>query len=182
MLPFRSGRTGFPGASSALFLVVLLSCAAFAAEKTKPGKAAAKPATPTPAQPKEGLTSVPLPVGRDARGLVLPIFDLLGHIRGRLEAGVAKRLDNENVQFQTVKFTTFTPEETPELEISVTDSIFNLKTQMLSSSERSTVKRADFEIVGDKMQFDLVARQGKLSGHVKMVIKGGPHVTGHEGE
>jgi hypothetical protein len=81
-----------------------------------------------------------------------------------------------------VKFKTFTPEETPELEISVTDSIFNLKTQMLSSSERSTVKRADFEIVGDKMQFDMVARQGKLTGHVKMVIKGRPHVIEHEGE
>ena len=35
---------------------------------------------------------------------------------------------------------------------------------------RTTVKRADFEIVGDTMKFDTVNRKGTLVGNVKMVI------------
>ncbi len=182
MLPFRSGRAGFPGASSAFLLFAFLSCAALAAEKiAQPEEKATSPAK-SPAKTVTGLTSVPLAVGHDAKDLVLPIFDRLGHMCGRLEAGVARRLDDNHVEFQAVKFTTFTPENTTDLEISVINSIFDLKTQLINSSQRSTVKRADFDISGDKMQFDMVARKGTLTGHVKMVVTGKARTPGHEGE
>ena len=74
---------------------------------------------------------------------------------------------------RSVKFTTFTPEtETPDLEIIMSTSVFNLKTQVLNSSERTTVKRADFEIAGDTMQFEMISRKGTLDGNVKMVVHG----------
>jgi len=49
-------------------------------------------------------------------------------------------------------------------------SVFDLKTKILSSQERATVKRADFNIVGDAIQFDTNTRTGRMVGNVKMVI------------
>jgi hypothetical protein len=181
MLPFRSGRAGFAGASSALLLLILLTCAVFAAEKKGP-KSEAK--SPTPAanaeaikklrpRPEEGIKDVPIATGHDAKGLVLPDFDAKGHMRGKLQAGVTRRLDEQNIEFLGVKFTTYTPEtETPDLEISMDKSVFNLKTQVLTSNVRSTVKRADFEVAGDTMKFEMVTRLGSLEGNVKMVVRG----------
>jgi hypothetical protein len=182
MLPFRSGRAGFAGAASALLLLILLTCAVFAAEKKAP-KSEAK--SPTPAEsappnkkparprPEEGIKDVPIATGHDAKGLVLPDFDAKGHMRGKLQAGVTRRLDEQNIEFLGVKFTTFTPEtEQPDLEISMDKSVFNLKTQVLTSTVRSTVKRADFEVSGDTMKFEMVTRLGSLEGNVKMVVRG----------
>jgi hypothetical protein len=94
-------------------------------------------------------------------------------MRGKLEAGVTKRLDEENIEFQGVKFTTFMPEtQAPDLEIITKTSSLNLKSQIFKSKERSVVKRADFEIVGDTMEFEMITRQGTLAGNVKMVVRG----------
>jgi len=182
MLPFRSGRAGFSGASSAFLLLALLSCAALAGEKiAKPEEAKSKPkARP---KPEEGVTNIPIAAGHDAKGLVLPEYDLKGHLRGKLEAGVTRRLDDERIEFKDVKYTTFTPEnETPDLEITMSTSVFNLKTQVLNSSERTTVKRSDFEIAGDTMQFEMLARKGTLAGNVKMVVRGKVRPSGNEGK
>jgi hypothetical protein len=183
MLPFRSGRAGFSGASSAFLLLAILSCAALAGEKTAKPEVEAKSKPKTRPKPEEGVTNIPIAAGHDAKGLVLPDFDLKGHLRGKLEAGVTKRLDDEHVEFRAVKFTTFTPEtETPDLEIIMTTSVFNLKTQVLNSPERTTVKRSDFVITGDRMQFEMLTRKGTLVGNVKMVVHGKSRVPGNEAE
>jgi hypothetical protein len=183
MLPFRSGRAGFSGASSAFLLLALLSCAAIAGEKTPKPEVEAKSKSKARPKPEEGVTNVPIVPGHDARGLVLPDFDHQGRIRGKLEAGVTRRLDDEHVEFHSVKFTTFIPEsETPDLQIIMSTSVFNLKTQVLNSSERTTVKRSDFEITGDKMQFEMLTRKGTLDGNVKMVVHGKARAPGREGE
>jgi hypothetical protein len=152
-----------------------------AAEKKspKPSSKGASPApTATPAKkqrpkPEEGVRDVPLATGHDAKGLVLPDFDLLGRLRGKLEAGVTKRLDEQNIEFEGVKFTTFNPEtQTPDLEIITKTSSLNLKSQVFKSEERTVVKRADFEVVGDTMEFEMISRLGTLAGNVKMVVRG----------
>ncbi len=182
MLPFRSGRAGFSGAPSAFLFLALLSCAALAGEKTpKPEVETKKPKTRP--KPEEGVTNVPIVAGHDAKGLVLPDFDLQGRLRGKLEAGVTRRLDEEHIEFRGMKFTTFLPEtETPDLQIVMSTSVFNLKTQVLNSSERTTVKRSDFEITGDKMQFEMLTRKGTLDGNVKMVVRGKSRAPANEGE
>jgi Lipopolysaccharide-assembly, LptC-related len=183
MLPFRSSRAGSSGASAAFLLLVLLSCAALAGEKIAKPEAETKIKPKARPKPEEGVINIPIATGHDAKGLVLPDFDLKGHLRGKLEAGVTKRLDDEHVEFRGVKFTTFVPEtETPDLEIIMSSSVFNLKTQVLNSSERTTVKRSDFEISGDKMEFEMLTRKSTLAGNVKMVVRGKTRVPGNEGE
>jgi hypothetical protein len=183
MLPFRSGRARYSGASTAFLLLALLSCVAFAGEKTPKPEVEAKSKPKTRPKPEEGVTNVPIVVGHDAKGLVLPDFDLKGRLRGKLEAGVTRRLDDEHVEFKGVKFTTFLPEtEKPDLQIIMTTSVFNLKTQVLNSSERTTVKRSDFEITGDTMQFEMLTRKGTMDGNVKMVVRGKARGPANEGE
>lgn len=182
MLPFRSGRAGIVSAFSAFLLVVFLACAVLAADKEDPKTAAKSPApgaSPTPAKKpsrlraEEGIKDVPITAGHDAKGLVLPDFDRAGRLRGKLSAGLTRRLDEQNIEFQSVKFITFLPEtEKSDLEISMSTSVFNLKTQVLTSNVPSTVKRADFEVTGDTMKFEMVSRQGTLEGNVKMIVRG----------
>src|SRR5207237_275153 len=84
---------------------------------------------------------VPITAGHDAKGLVLPEFDLQGRMRGELRAGVTRRLDEQNFEFLGVKFTTFVPEtETPDLEISMDKSLFNRKTKVITYNVRSPAK------------------------------------------
>jgi hypothetical protein len=181
MLPFRSGRAEIVSALAAFSLVFLLSCAVLAAEKksskSEPKKLATATPTPQkkPARPKpaEGIKDVPIPEGHDARGLILPDYDLQGRLRGKLQAGVTRKLDPENIEFHGVKFTTFIPEtETPNLDITVDTAVFNLKTQVLTSNVRSTVKRSDFEVSGDRMRFEMLTRQSTIEGNVKMIVHG----------
>ncbi|MGI8820081.1 MAG: hypothetical protein ACR2ID_04320 [Chthoniobacterales bacterium] len=113
---------------------------------------------------------IPLPIGHEAKGLVLPDYSTEGQLQARFEAATAKRISVQEVQLTGLKMTTFTPENTTELMIDMPASILNLETRVITSHERTTVTRADFKISGDTMRFDTVARQGTLVGHVKMVI------------
>jgi hypothetical protein len=199
MLPFQVGaidpnRPGTANGTRALrvnrpylcFAVCLLSILlaiepAFAA---KPKGKKEKPLSPTPsASPGEqSLTNIPLPVGHEAKGLVLPDFDLEGHLRGRFEAMSAKRLDEEHIGFHSLKITTFTPENKTDLTIDLSESVLNLKTRVLSSKERTTIQRADFNIAGDSVEFDTNTHTGKLVGNVKMVITSQSQLLGNQNE
>src|SRR5882762_7465530 len=65
----------------------------------------------------QSLTNIPLPIGHEAKGLVLPDFDGDGHLRGKFEAGTAHRIDQEHVGFQHLRITTYTPQSQPDLQI-----------------------------------------------------------------
>src|SRR4051812_13133643 len=140
-----------------------------ASKTKKKGGGAARPgASASPDQ--LSLTNIPLPIGHEAKGLVFPDFDAQGHLVGKFEAGTAKRIDQDHVRFENLKITTFTPENTADLEVNMHTSVLNLQTHVLASDERSTIKRTDFNIVGDTVQFDTSARTTRMIGNVKMVI------------
>src|SRR5947209_16632267 len=117
MLPFGSGRSGNRGrvvrSLSILGLSILLAIEPSFAAKQK-GKKNKKLPTATPTPGDQSLTNIPLPIGHEAKGLVLPDFDLQGHLRGKFEAASAKRLDEEHIGFHSLKITSFTPENKPE--------------------------------------------------------------------
>ena len=190
MLPFRSGRAGIVSAVAAFLFLVMISCAVVAADKKAP-KSEGK--SPTPAasavkkpqrpKPEEGIKDVPITEGHDAKGLILPDFDKEGRLRGKLQAGVTRRLDEQNVEFQGVKFTTFFPETgKTNLDISVDKAVLNLKTQVLTSNVRCTVKREDFDVGSDTMRFEMLTRVSTLEGNVKMVVRGKARTPGEESE
>ena len=142
---------------------------ASAQSKGRKGKPRAK-AGPSSSPDEQSLTNIPLPIGHEAKGLVLPDFDAEGHLRGKFEAGTAHRIDQEHVGFEQLKITTYTPEDQPDLRIDMSTSVLDLKTRILSSKTRTTIQRADFNIAGDSVEFDTNSKTGRLTGNVRMVI------------
>src|SRR6266513_1512806 len=174
MLLSRSGRSASWGWSLwlllMLFSIAVAASHVFAQSKGHKKKQTRAGAAPSPSPGEQNLTNIPLPIGHEAKGLVLPDFDGEGHLRGRFEAGTAHRIDEGHVGFQQLKITTYTPENRPDLKIDMQTSVLDLNTRILSSQERTTLQRADFNIAGDSVQFDTNTRTGRLIGNVKMVI------------
>jgi hypothetical protein len=173
---FCLGICVFAGALSLLILVANAS-AQSKGHKSKPrGKAA-----PSGPSGEQSLTNIPLPIGHEAKGLVLPDFDGDGHLRGKFEAGTARRLDDGHIGFEQLKIITYTPEDQQDLRIDMSTSVLDLKTRILSSKARTTIQRADFNIAGDSVEFDTNNRTGRLIGNVKMVITDKSHLTAKPG-
>jgi hypothetical protein len=172
MLPFRNGRFGNCGLAvcslSILLFAIALQPGVAANPKGKKQKLLS--ATPSAAPGQQNLANIPLPIGHEAKGLVLPDFDLEGHLRGKFEAVSAKRLDEYHIGFNSLRITTYTVENRPDLTIEFSEAVLNLTTRILSSKERTLIKRNDFNIAGDSVEFDTNTRIGKLVGNVKMVI------------
>ena len=154
---------------SIAFAVSILGPDASGQSKGHKGKPRGK-AMPSAPPGEQSLTNIPLPIGHEAKGLVLPDFDGDGHLRGKFEAGTAHRVDQEHIGFEHLKITTYTPEDEPDLKIEMSASVLDLKTRILSSKTRTTIRRADFNIAGDSVEFDTNNRTGRLIGNVKMVI------------
>jgi lipopolysaccharide assembly outer membrane protein LptD (OstA) len=147
------------------------SLAPYASAQSKGRKGKPRAKTGSSSSPDEqSLTNIPLPIGHEAKGLVLPDFDAEGHLRGKFEAGTAHRIDQEHVGFEQLKITTYTPEDQPDLRIDMSTSVLDLKTRILSSKARTTIQRADFNIAGDSVEFDTNSKTGRLIGNVRMVI------------
>ena len=179
MLPFRRRRAAdwraLVSFLSILSLSVLIPTSVAWAEKDKGlGKKKKKKnvagATASASPGEQTLTNIPLPIGHEAKGLVLPDFNRDGQLVGKFEAGTARRIDQEHVGFENLKITTFTPEKKIDLQIDMQASVFDLSTRVLTSKERTTIRRADFNIAGDSVQFDTNTRTARLIGNVKMVI------------
>ena len=168
MLLFRSGRVRTGRALLSLVVGCAICSTAVGAGKGK--KRLRKQGAETAEQKEED--TIPLPVGHEAKGLVLPDYDRRGQLHNRFEVGVAKRIDANHMQMRDLDLTTYTAQQKPDLRIRMSDSILDLKTRVITSKERSTVRRKDFEIAGDSLQFDTNARQGTMSGNVKMIITG----------
>ena len=158
------------------FVVMVALCSALAETNVKPGKRKggkrkdAIPSASAGAGEEQSLTNIPLPIGHEAKGLVLPDFDLEGRLRGKFVAGSARRIDQDHIGFHDLKITTYNDSNQVDLEIAMQTSVFDLTTRILRSDERTTVRRADFNIVGDSAVFDTNARTSRMVGNVKMVI------------
>jgi hypothetical protein len=194
MLPFRNGRPGSCGRiicslsifvrAGLAFLSISLALEPALAAKPKGGKKNKKTLSPTPtaAGGQQSLTNIPLPIGHEAKGLILPDFDAEGHLRGKFEAAAAKRLDEYHIGFNSLKITTYTPENKSDMTIELSEAVLNLNTRILSSKERTFIKRADFNVAGDSVEFDTNARTSKLIGNVKMVITSQSQLLGNPNE
>jgi hypothetical protein len=175
MLPCRSGSL-FRGTRLSFILLLAGSCLAIAGERKH------RKATPTPSPGAStedlGLKNIPLTVGHEAKGLVLPNYDLQGHLLGRFEAATAARVDEDHVRFTNLKMTTFDEHEQPDLKIDMTDGVLSLETRVINSKARTKIKRADFEIAGDAMSFNTVTKLGTLSGNVHMTLFNQKEIAG----
>lgn len=153
-----------------LFLALLVCSCAVPPANARRRKHSPTP-TPTPSEKEDlGLKNIPLTVGHEAKGLVLPNYDANGNLTGRFEAATAARIDDDHVRFTDLKMQTFDPQQKPDFKINMSEAVLNLNTRVIESHARTEVKRADFQIAGDSMRFNTGTHEGELKGNVHMTI------------
>ncbi len=134
-------------------------------------------ASPTPT-PEFGLKNIPLTIGHEAKGLILPNYDIKGKLIGRFEAATAARVDENHVRFTDLKMTTFDEREQPDFKVDMSDAVLDLESRVIDSKARTKVKRADFEIAGDTMSFNTTTKLGMLKGNVHMTLYNQKEIAG----
>jgi len=138
--------------------------------------------TATPAEsPKKALDlpknntqpiDLPAPVGEDMKGIIIPQYDTDGRLMMNFHAGTARKIDENQVVIDSLKIEFF-EKEGKDITVIVPHSIFNLETKILTADSEVTIKREDFNMVGQSATFDTSKRSGTMKGHVHTEIRNG---------
>src|SRR5438105_14930355 len=98
MLPSRSGRSAnwswFVWLLSILSLSLLISTGPALASPKGGKKSKLATATPRASPSEQGLTNIPLPVGHEAKWLVLPELAAEGRVRRNVERGIERMTED----------------------------------------------------------------------------------------
>ena len=135
--------------------------------KKKKDKKTAKSADPN-APPK--AIDVPVPIGHDAKGLKIPYFGNDGKLQMNFNIGVASRIDGNHIRMSDLQIETFNDDGEHEMAIDLPTSVLDLTTSVISTKKHVTIRRADFELTGETMEFNTKTKQGGLGGSVRMLI------------
>ena len=133
---------------------------------------------PTPRAKKLKEIPFPLMPGDDANKLKIPEMSTGGNLLSQLMAAKATRLDNEHVRMHEMNLDLYHPDGKEDFHIIMPTSVFNLHTRIITSDDPVTVRTQDFELTGEKMEFNTVDRTGKLIGKVRMLIHNLKQVAG----
>ena len=142
------------------------------AQETKGKTPKDKNATPKP--PKERKAKeiqFPVPLKEKVHGIRIPKIGVNGELLQQLASLSMERIDDEHVVMHEAKIDLFHPDGKEDFHVLLPESTLNLKTNIISSDHPVTVKTDDFELTGERMEFNTVNQTGELQGHVHMVIR-----------
>jgi hypothetical protein len=154
-----------------LLLVVLLPVAAVAESEKSDKDSKKSKATPTPAstEQKEDAMLRDLPQGQTYTGLRIPNFSPTGKLLMLLDAKEAKRVGDRDVDLTELKLEIHNEDGTT-FHVTTAHSVFNLDTRILASDTPTKITREDFVITGEKADFYLKTKFGRMKGSTKMII------------
>jgi lipopolysaccharide export system protein LptC len=109
---------------------------------------------------------IPIPVGEPVTGIKIPQYDEEGKTSMTLLAGKARKLDDTKVEFENLKIS-FIDKEGKEILVEIPHALLDTKTKLLTADSRTVITREDFDIGGEKAEFDTVTRTGKFKGRVR---------------
>ena len=112
---------------------------------------------------------MPVPVGMPVNGLKVPQYDQDGKLLMLFEAVTATKVSDDIVEMDSVQLEAL-DSEGQKIFVELPQAVFNLKTNLLTGDKTATIRREDFEITGDSIEFNTQTRFGILRGNVKMVI------------
>ena len=122
-------------------------------------------ASPTPTGTKsDGSIPLPLLVGKSANQLRIPDMDTTGKLLSQLLAQKATRLDDDRVKLEGMHMDFNQPDGKQDFHIVMPASILNLKTHFITSDDPVTVRTQEFELTGEKMEFNTLERGGQADG------------------
>jgi len=118
------------------------------------------------ADPQSAPIDIPIPVGEPVTGIKIPQYDESGKVSMTLLAGKARKLDDSKVEFENLKIS-FTDKEGKEILVEIPHALLDTQTKLLSADSKTVITRDDFDISGEKVEFDTVSRTGRFKGRVR---------------
>jgi hypothetical protein len=112
---------------------------------------------------------LPVPVGMPVSGIKVPQYAEDGRRLMLFEAAVAKKVNEQRVEMETLKLEVLDGEGR-KIFVELPQAVFNLETRVLTGENSAKIYREDFEITGDSIEFNTKTRFGTLRGNVRMVI------------
>lgn len=155
-----------------LLLLLLMVNPALAAE------GAPLPApTPTKTDAPSVPMDIPIPVGETISGIKIPQYDESGNLSMSLLAGKARKIDDNHVEFDNLKVS-FTDKEGKEILVEIPHAVLDTETKKLTADSKTVITRDDFDIIGEKAEFDTVSRAGTFKGAVRASFRKPPQPAG----
>lgn len=154
-------------------LLAAISCLALQpAWSADPAHAAAKKQQEAEKKTQEPAKDfdIPVPLGIPVKGIKIPHRNEEGKLIMTIEAEVAKKLDEQHVEMENMKIESF-DDEGKKINIELPHSIFNLETRILTGDTHALIRREDFEVTGDSVEFNTKTRYATLRGNIRMVIQ-----------
>ena len=108
-------------------------------------------------------------MGIPVLGLKIPHYDENGKLAMAFETESAKKIDESQIEMTFVKLEVI-DQEGDKIFVELPQSLFNLDTRILTGHKGALIKRSDFVITGDQVEFNTETRFGTIRGNVKMVI------------
>jgi hypothetical protein len=140
---------------------------AAAAEDASAAEKAAKSAAD---KDNERMHDIPVSKEHPAKGLKIPYFDNDGKLQMIFVIGVATRMDADHIDMSNMQVETFDEAGKHEMGIDLPTSVLDLNTSVISTQKHVTIRREDFILTGETMEFNTKTKQGNLGGSVKMLI------------
>lgn len=119
--------------------------------------------------PAEERFEMPVPLGMPVNGLKIPQYDPNGKLLMLFEAATATKVNEEVVEMKTLKLEALDGDG-QKIFVELPQATFNLESRLLTGDKTAKIRREDFEITGDTIEFNTQTRFGTLRGNVKMVI------------
>lgn len=124
------------------------------------------------ADPQSAPIDIPIPVGEPVTGIKIPQYDESGKVSMTLLAGKARKLDDSKVEFDNLKIS-FTDKEGKEILVEIPHALLDTQTKLLTADSKTVITRDDFDLDGEKAEFDTVTRTGKFKGRVRASFRNG---------
>ena len=113
---------------------------------------------------------VPMPVNMPVKGIKIPHRNEAGKLVMTIEAEIATKVDEQHVDMQNMKIESF-DDDGKRINIEMPHSTFDLETRILTGDSHALIRREDFEITGDAVEFNTKTRYAILRGKIRMVIQ-----------
>jgi len=139
---------------------------------TAPSPVAAKVMGHGQGQGQRQKIDLPIPVGEPVKGIKIPQYDENGKLTMNLIAETARKLDEKQVEFGKLKIE-FNEKEEKTIIVEIPHSILDMESKVLVADTETTIRREDFEIIGQGAEFDTLARSGTFKGRVHASFRNG---------
>ncbi len=155
------------------FLTIVFSSLAaplaLQAQEQTDAQAATEEADETAEPGESSVFDVPIPVGQTSTGVVIQDLDEQGIETSLLKALKAIRISEEKVEFEGLELLLTNPGEDP-ITIIIERGVYDSRSRVLYSRTDVTIKREDFTLWGEALEYNTATREGKIIGKNRMTI------------